>query len=139
MKDVLEMIDEVTRVPNAPHHVDGDVLSRGEVVPAVNLRARFGFERIPFDFRTRLLVVRPRGRLIGLIVDGAREFLTIPQEAIRPPHEGLSGMSGNYLRGIAATGDRMIVVLDLEAVVESDEGGESASSGLVSQHSQESR
>jgi purine-binding chemotaxis protein CheW len=135
----IEMIEEVTRVPNAPHYVDGVVFSRGEVVPAVSLRARFGFERAPYDARTRLLVVRPSGRLIGLVVDAAREFLTIPEASIRPPHEGLSGLSGRYLRGIAALGDRMIVILDLDAILDADEGAVAASSELASEHSQESR
>jgi chemotaxis signal transduction protein len=135
----IEMIEEVTRVPNAPPFVDGVVFSRGEVVPAVSLRARFGFERAPFDTRTRLLVVRPSGRLIGLVADAAREFLTIPDAAIRPPHEGLSGLSGRYLRGIAAIGDRMIVILDLEAILDVDQGAVVASSEFASQQSQESR
>jgi purine-binding chemotaxis protein CheW len=135
----IEMIEEVTRVPNAPHYVDGVVFSRGEVVPAVSLRARFGFERVPYDTRTRLLVVRPSGRLIGLVVDAAREFLTIPEASIRPPHEGLAGLSGRYLRGIAAFGDRMIVILDLDAILDADEGAVAEASELASQHSQESR
>ena len=45
----VEMVEQVTRVPNAPPFVDGVVFSRGEVVPAINLRARFGFERAPLD------------------------------------------------------------------------------------------
>ena len=45
-------------MPNAAPFVDGVVFSRGQVVPAVNLRARFGFERAPYDVRTRLIVVK---------------------------------------------------------------------------------
>jgi purine-binding chemotaxis protein CheW len=135
----IEMIEEVTRVPNAPHFVDGVVFSRGEVVPAVNLRARFGFERVPFDVRSRLLVVRASERLVGLIVDSAREFQSIPAAAIRPPHEGLSGMSGRYIRGVAAVGDRMIVVLELTAILDADNGAVAAASELVPRHPQESR
>ena len=56
----MEMIEDITRVPNAPAFVDGVVFSRGQVVPVVNLRARFGFERAPFDLRTRLIVVQRR-------------------------------------------------------------------------------
>ncbi|HUP39882.1 MAG TPA: chemotaxis protein CheW, partial [Vicinamibacterales bacterium] len=48
----MEMVENVTRVPNAAPFVDGVVFSRGQVVPAVNLRARFGFERVPYDVRT---------------------------------------------------------------------------------------
>ena len=57
----IEMVDQITAVPNAAHFVDGVVFSRGQVVPALNLRARFGFERAPYDLSTRLLVVREGG------------------------------------------------------------------------------
>jgi chemotaxis signal transduction protein len=72
----------VTRVPNAPAHVDGVVFSRGQVVPAVNLRARFGFERAAYDLRSRLIVVQSSGRHVGLIADDAREFVRISPTAI---------------------------------------------------------
>ena len=42
----VEMIEQITRVPDAPPYVDGVVFSRGQVVPAINLRARFGFEHL---------------------------------------------------------------------------------------------
>ena len=61
----MEMVEKVTRVPNAASFVDGVVFSRGQVVPAVNLRARFGFERAPYDLRTRLIVVRPGAAASG--------------------------------------------------------------------------
>jgi purine-binding chemotaxis protein CheW len=113
----VEMVDHVTPVPNATAIVDGVVFSRGEVVPAINLRARFGFQRIPYDLRTRLLVVRHDGRTAGLVVDAAREFTVIPPAAIHPPGDGLKGMSGRYLSGIATIGDRMVLILDLAQVL----------------------
>jgi purine-binding chemotaxis protein CheW len=113
----IEMVDEVTRVPNAPPYVDGVVFSRGEVVPALNLRVRFGFDRVPYTTHTRLVVIRPGSRLVGLIVDSAREFLTIPDASIAPPNEALAGINGAYLRGIATLGTRVVVILDLEALL----------------------
>jgi purine-binding chemotaxis protein CheW len=113
----IEMVEQITRVPNAPHMVDGVVFSRGEVVPALNLRARFGFDRAPNDVRTRLLVVRHDGRTMGLLVDAAREFVVIPASAIHPPNEGIAGLSGRYLSGIATLKDRMILILDLSEVL----------------------
>ena len=86
----VEMLDQVTAVPNAAAFVDGVVFSRGVVVPALNLRARFGFERAAYDLATRLLVVHHGGRTIGLIVDGAREFMPIDPAAIQPPATALS-------------------------------------------------
>jgi len=90
---------------------------RGAVVPALNLRARFGFERAPYDTRTRLLVVQAAGRTVGLVVDSAREFQSIAESAIAAPGAGLSGLSGAYLRGIATIGDRLIMVLDLDGLL----------------------
>ena len=109
----IEMVEQVTPVPNAAAFVDGVVFSRGQVVPAVNLRARFGFERAPCDLATRLIVLQSGGRSVGLVVDAAREFVTFDSSLIRPPSAALSGMSGHYLEGIANVGDRLILVLDL--------------------------
>jgi len=114
----MEMIEDITRVPNAPSFVDGVVFSRGQVVPVVNLRARFGFERASHDLRTRLIVVQSAARLVGLVVDAAREFVNIPPDAVQPPHEALAGMSGRYVEGIASIGGRLILVLDLSRVLD---------------------
>jgi purine-binding chemotaxis protein CheW len=117
----MEMIEDITRVPNAPSFVDGVVFSRGQVVPVVNLRVRFGFERAPYDLRSRLIVVQSDARLIGLVADSAREFVNIPADAIQPPHEALAGMSGRYVEGVASIGGRLILTLDLSRILNSAE------------------
>ena len=117
----VEMVEQITRVPNAPAFVDGVVFSRGQVVPAVNMRVRFGFERTERDLRTRLLVVQAGGRSVGLLVDACREFLTIPAAAIQPPGDSLTGMSSRYMNGIATLHDRLIVILNLGALLDSAE------------------
>jgi purine-binding chemotaxis protein CheW len=114
----MEMVEHVTPVPNAPPFVDGVVFSRGKVVPAVNLRRRFGFERTDYDLKSRLLVVAHADRLVGLVVDSAREFVTIPAEAIQPAPEAMAGTSGRYLRGVADVGGRVILILDVAGVID---------------------
>jgi purine-binding chemotaxis protein CheW len=109
----LEMVGQLTPVPNSPPFVEGLTSVRGRVIPAISLRARFGFERAPVDLRTRLVIIRSGGRSVGLIVDNAREFATIPEGAIQPPPEGLSEMTSRYLRGMAHLGDRLVLVLDV--------------------------
>src|SRR6202051_2943782 len=104
----MEMVKNVTPVPNAPPFVEGVVFSRGQVVPVVNLRRRFGFEKVPNDLRTRLVVVANGGRSVGLLVDTAREFVAIAAESIQPPPEALSGLSGKYLQSIARLGERLV-------------------------------
>jgi purine-binding chemotaxis protein CheW len=116
----VEMIEQVTAVPNAAAFVDGVVFSRGHVVPAVNMRARFGFDRVAPDLRTRLLVVQVQGRSVGLLVDSCREFLTIPPTSIHPPGDALSSSAHtSYLSGIATMGERVIVLLNLNSLLNS--------------------
>jgi len=114
----MEMVEHVTAVPNAPAFVEGVVFSRGQVVPVINLRARFGFERAPIDLRTRLLIVQTQGRRVGLMADEAREFVGIPDDAVRPPGDAIVGLSGNYLEGVATLGDRIVLILDIREVVD---------------------
>jgi purine-binding chemotaxis protein CheW len=117
----VEMVEQVTAVPNAVAFVDGVVFSRGQVVPALNLRARFGFERAPYGVATRLVVVQSGGRSVGLVVDGAREFASFDPSAIQPPSSSLAGLSGRYLEGIANVGGRLILLLDLAEVLKFDD------------------
>jgi len=94
------------------------VFSRGQVVPVINLRARFGFDRAGLDLRTRLLVVQDEGRRLGLLADDAREFISIADAAIQPPNEAIGGLSGNYVEGIATLGERIVLILSVRDVVE---------------------
>lgn len=114
----VELVEHITPVPNAPPAVEGVIFSRGQVVPAINLRMRFGFEKTPHDLRTRLIVINAKNRVIGLIVDSAREFISIAADVIQPPNEAISGLKGRYLEGIATLGERLILILSVEEVID---------------------
>ena len=115
----MEMVEQITPVPNAPPFVEGVVFSRGQVVPVINLRARFGFDRTEVNARSRLLIVQHGNRSIGLLADEAREFITIADASIHPPNEALGNLSGRYLDGVAMLGERIVLVLNVREVVES--------------------
>ena len=114
----LEMVGQLTPVPNAPDCVDGVTSVRGQVIPALSLRARFGFPRVPYDLRSRLVVVRHRGRSVGLLADSAREFASIAPDAIHAPPETLAETSGEYIRGVTHLGDRLVLVLDVAGILD---------------------
>jgi len=116
----LEMIEHITPVPDALYFVEGVVFSRGQVIPALSLRARFGFEKIPYDLRTRLVVTQIGERTVGFIVDAAREFASIA-EAILPPPEEISELSAKYLEGVARLGERVVLVLDPQEILKPSE------------------
>lgn len=113
----IEMVEHITPVPESPPFIDGVVFARGQVIPALNLRARFGFPRVDRDLRTRLIVIGSGQRTVGLLVDTAREFIPIPESSIVPPPEEISGLSGRYLEGIASLGNRMVLILDIDEVL----------------------
>jgi len=113
----IEMLEHVTLVPNAHRAIDGVVFSRGQVIPALNLRVRFGFPREEKTMRTRVIFAQIEQRVVGLIVDSAREFQKIPPASIRPIEETLTGIAGNYLKGLTTLNKRLVLILDLEAVL----------------------
>jgi purine-binding chemotaxis protein CheW len=114
----VQMVEQITPVPNAIPVVEGVVYTRGRVIPALNLRVRFGFDRVPYDLRSRLIVVNVGGRVVGLLTDTAREFIQIPMSSIEAPPEAITGLSGKYLQGIASIKGRLILILNLEEVVD---------------------
>ena len=73
------------------------------------------------DLRTRLLVVQAAGRSVGLLVDACREFLTIAASSIQQPGDRLAGVGTHYISGIATLNDRLIVILNLGALLDSAE------------------
>lgn len=117
----IEIIENITHVPNVPNYVDGVVFSRGKVVPAINLRTRFGMDKISYDIKTRMIVVKVKDREVGLIVDSAREYLTIPRENIQESFEDIFEISERFLEGTANLGGRLILILNLEEILK--EGG----------------
>jgi chemotaxis signal transduction protein len=117
----VEMVQNITHVPNTPPFVEGIVFLRGRMIPVVNLRTLFGLDKSPHDLRSRLIVVRMNERIVGLQVDMAREFVHIDDEQILPPPEDLTGPGVDYLRGIVSLQDRLILVIDLDQLLNRDE------------------
>ena len=117
----IEMVENLTPVPRAQPFLAGVVWIRGQVIPAMDLRARFGLPRFDNGARKRLIVVNCEGRTVGLIVDSAREFVKLPAGAVQPPPAPIGGLSGEYLQGIATLGNRMVIILDVAAVLQQPE------------------
>jgi purine-binding chemotaxis protein CheW len=117
----IDMLEHVTPVPNANPAIDGVVFSRGQVIPALNLRVRFGFPRIDHTLRTRIVFATIHDRTVGLIVDTAREFKNFSNDSLRPIEKTLTGINDKYLTAVAQLGERLVLILDLEAVLKVEE------------------
>lgn len=108
------MVETVTRVPDAPAWVDGIVYLRGQVVPVVNLRRRFGLPSANSDPAQRLVVVTQGERVVALVTDSAREFVTIAPEQITPAPDSTS----EYVEAVANRNNTLILLLHVEKLLD---------------------
>lgn len=112
---------QITKVPNAPHFVEGVVNLRGRIIPVVNLRTRLNMEKIDEDNRTRIIVVDLTGITIGFVVDEVNEVLRIPKSITEPPPAMVAGIDSDYITAVGKLEDRLLILLDLEKVFSVDE------------------
>jgi purine-binding chemotaxis protein CheW len=117
--DVLQMesFTGATRVPGTPPYVAGLVQVRGRVVPVVDLRARFGLPAAEPVLDTRVVVVQQGERVVGLLVDIAREVVSIPPETFRPPPEIVTEQAAGFVKAVAHVGGRLVMLIDCDRVI----------------------
>lgn len=120
IQEIIRMV-EITRVPRTPAFMEGVINLRGQLIPIIDLRARFGMERIAPTKNTRIIVTDVGTKRVGIIVDSASEVLTIPIEAIEQAPEMIAGVGADYLQGVGKVGARLIILLDLTMVVTAPE------------------
>ncbi len=121
IKEVIRAAEYPVRpVPRAPGIVEGVVQLRGVVIPVIDLRKRFGARIDPGAARVaKLVIVSVRGRIVGLCVDQIVGELRVPSEALRPAPSMLrSEEAGEFFSHVFNTDDRMVFVLNLEAIID---------------------
>jgi purine-binding chemotaxis protein CheW len=122
VKQVQEIrrVAEITKVPRAPEFVRGVINLRGRILPVLDLKRRLGLGEVAESRASRIVVVRVKERLLGLLVDGASQVLKIPVSHIEPPPEEVLQKGGDYIRGVAKLDDRLIILVDLERLLASE-------------------
>ena len=120
VKEINRMV-EITKVPQAPHYVEGVINLRGKVIPIVDFRKRFNLEVREYDKNTRIVVVEIGGNIMGMVVDSVSEVLRIPSSTIEPPPEIVSGINSDNIKGVAKLDDRLLIFLDLSKVIDVEE------------------
>ena len=113
----MESFTGATPVPGAPSYVAGLVQVRGRVIPVVDLRARFGLDPAAPTLDSRVVVLEQLGRVVGFLVDSAREVQNIAPEQFHPPPEVVTRQSGGFVRAVAQLSERIIMLLDPTKVI----------------------
>ena len=107
----------VTHVPRAPQFMEGVINLRGQLIPIIDLRTRFGMERAEHSKSTRIVVTEIGTKRIGMVVDSVSEVLRLPLEQIEEAPEMISGVDTEYIRGVGKLDERLIILLDLGKIV----------------------
>jgi purine-binding chemotaxis protein CheW len=109
----IRRVTEITAVPRAPEFIRGVINLRGRILPVVDLKRKLRMGQVEIGKTSRIMVVRLRERLLGLLVDGAQQVLKVPLSRIEPPPEEVLAGGGDYIRGVAKLEDRLVILVDL--------------------------
>jgi len=114
--DILRLPD-ITRLPNTPDFIKGVINLRGNVIPVVDGRDRFGFPSAGFTENTRIIVIATNEKQVGLLVDNVHQVVRIPETHVDPPSEMIAGISEEFISGIGRLTDRLIVILNMSNLI----------------------
>ena len=113
--------ENVTRIANAPEFIKGVTNLRGVIVPIVDLRIKFDLEKVEYDDQTVVIVVNISERIVGVVVDSVSDVMTLTPEQIKPAPEFGVTLSSEFLSGLGSLEDRMLVLVDIEKLLNSEE------------------
>ncbi|MBU2621850.1 MAG: chemotaxis protein CheW [Proteobacteria bacterium] len=124
IKEIIGMMP-ITTIPQTPQFVKGVINLRGKVIPVVDLRLRFGMERINYTERTCIIVVEISGGsgtvMIGIVVDSVSEVLNIKGGDIEETPTFGTKLETDYILGMAKAQGGVKILLDIDRVLSRDE------------------
>lgn len=123
VQQVQEVIryQEMTRVPLVPQVIRGLINLRGQIVMALDLRRRFGMEDRPESQLPMNVVVRTDDGAVSFLVDEIGDVMEVDDETFERPPETLQGQARELVEGVYKLNDRLMLVLDTEQAVKSEE------------------
>ena len=112
-----------TRIANAPAFIKGVVNLRGVIVPIVDLRLKLGCASAEYNSFTVVIVLNVKGRVVGAVVDSVSDVLELQGDAVKPAPEMNSAVDLSFITGIGNVADRMLILMDIEALMSSADMG----------------
>ena len=123
---IIEKNMNIARVPKTPRYLKGVINLRGEIVPVVSLRLKFGLPDDVFGDDTRIIIIKTEDMSIGLIVDSVAEVLELDEETTESMANITGELSFDYISGVGKVNGRIITLLNLEKLVTLETGDEYA-------------
>jgi len=119
----IRSFETCTHIANAPAFILGVINLRGVIVPIVDLRLKLGCDSAEYNHFTVVIVLNVRGRVVGAVVDSVSDVLELAGEAIRPAPQLNVTIEASYITGIGSVADRMLILMDIEALMSSADMG----------------
>jgi purine-binding chemotaxis protein CheW len=120
VESIIKM-QTITQLPQAPFYVKGVTNLRGNVLPVIDLRLRFGLEPVESSRQTRIIIVTMGSIKVGVVVDGVSEVLRVQDDVIGGLPPMVSTVNSAFLKGIVRLENRLIILLELAKVLAVDE------------------
>ena len=113
--------DAVTRIANAPAFIKGVINLRGVIVPIIDLRIKFRLGEPTYDQFTVVIILNIGKRVMGAVVDGVSDVIQLSSDDLHPSPEFGSILDTRYILGLGTVENRMIIVMDIEKLMTSQE------------------
>jgi len=119
----IRSFEKPTHMANAPEHILGVVNLRGVIVPIVDMRIKFKLGTVNYDTFTVVIILNIGTRVVGMVVDGVSDVITLTPEQLRPVPEFSAAISSDHLLAIGSLENRMLILLDIEKLMSSADLG----------------
>jgi purine-binding chemotaxis protein CheW len=109
--------EKPTTIANAPAFIKGVINLRGTIVPIVDLRIKFQVGEAAYTPITVVIILNIGQRIVGVVVDGVSDVITMPASQIRPAPEFSAAVDTRYIVGLATLDERMLIVIDISRLM----------------------
>lgn len=109
--------DSITHIANSPDYIKGVINLRGIIVPIIDMRIKFNLAHAAYDQFTVVIILTVAGRVMGVVVDGVSDVITLADEQVRPTPGLGSVIETQYIMGLGTVDERMLILIDIEKLM----------------------
>lgn len=119
----IRSYEEPTRMANSPSFIKGVINLRGVIVPIVDLRMKLNVSKVEYNEFTVVIILNIRGTVVGAVVDAVSDVVTLDAKMVKPAPQFESVIDARFILGLAHVGERMLIVMNMEALLSNAELG----------------
>ena len=119
----LRGYDAVTRIANAPEFIKGVVNLRGIIVPIIDMRIKLNLGTPTYDQFTVVVILNLHQHVMGMVVDSVSDVITLTADQIKPAPQMGCAIDTDYLTGLGAIDERMLILVDIDKFMSSSDIG----------------